>query len=285
MNELAPIIFNEVKEAQKELSSLGAHVVNMSFPTEYPWHVFTSSQSWTVPEDGEYEIIVIGGGHPAGGSSAGHGAGGGGPARGDGGGAGGLSIHQSFPLQKGQSVVVTVGAPGGNSTVVCPDASLDMIANGAKSRTGGTASGGELNFTGGSGGPVSNPSTSEASAGGGGGGLFTSHGTAGKVESASISAVVNQSLYLKPIAAVGGDGGDHGGGPGVASVLAANGAVGSSTLSMGTNYTATVYYAIGSSAFTSSQGKRGGSGWLARIPGYCAAGVNGTGLVAIRRVR
>jgi hypothetical protein len=96
---------------------------------------------------------------------------------------------------------------------------------------------------------------------------------------------VNQSLYLKPIAAVGGDGGDHGGGPGVASVLAANGAVGSSTLSMGTNYTATVYYAIGSSAFTSSQGKRGGSGWLARIPGYCAAGVNGAGLVAIRRVR
>ena len=62
MNELAPIILNEVKEAQKELSALGAHVVNMSFPTEYPWHVFTSSKSWTVPEDGEYLIVCIGGG-------------------------------------------------------------------------------------------------------------------------------------------------------------------------------------------------------------------------------
>ncbi len=283
MSALDPVILNEVKLTQKAIADFESSV--SSRPTIYPWKVFTSSQSWTVPDDGEYEIIVIGGGHSAGGSSAGHGAGGGGPARGDGGGAGGLSIHQSFPLQKGQSVVVTVGAPGGNSTVVCPDASLSMIANGAKSRTGGTASGGELNFTGGSGGSVSNPSTSEASAGGGGGGLFTSHGTSGKVESANIRAVVNQNMYLTSTAVVGGDGGDHGGGPGAASVLAASGAAGSYSLQMGGSYTATMYYAIGSSAFTSSQGKRGDSGWLARIPGYCAAGVNGAGLVAIRRVR
>ena len=62
MNELAPIIFNEVKETRRGISSLEAHVVNMSFPTEYPWHVFTSSQSWTVPEDGEYFILCLGGG-------------------------------------------------------------------------------------------------------------------------------------------------------------------------------------------------------------------------------
>lgn len=63
MNELAPIIFNEVKETQMGLSSLKAHVVNMSFPTEYPWHVFFSSSSWIVPDDGDYEVIVIGGGY------------------------------------------------------------------------------------------------------------------------------------------------------------------------------------------------------------------------------
>ena len=84
MNELAPIIFNEVKEAQKELSSLGAHVVNMSFPAEYPWEVFTSSRSWTVPDDGEYFIVCIGGGGGASsynydiGSSGGYGGGAGG---------------------------------------------------------------------------------------------------------------------------------------------------------------------------------------------------------------
>ena len=77
MNELAPIIFNEVKEAQKELSALGAHVVNMSFPTEYPWEVFTSSRSWTVPEDGEYFIICIGGGGGGGGSGGSNGGAGG----------------------------------------------------------------------------------------------------------------------------------------------------------------------------------------------------------------
>ena len=71
MNELAPIIFNEVKEAQKELSSLGAHVVNMSFPTEYPWEVFTSSCSWTVPDDGEYFILCLGGGGGGGGIGSG----------------------------------------------------------------------------------------------------------------------------------------------------------------------------------------------------------------------
>ena len=131
MNELAPIIFNEVKEAQKELSALGAHVVNMSFPTEYPWEVFISSRSWVVPDDGEYFIICIGGGGGSGTSGGPRGArpfkgcgmggtsGGYTPSTGGftngtgGGGGGGLSIaHRS--LSKGVSLAVTVGAQGGS---------------------------------------------------------------------------------------------------------------------------------------------------------------------------
>lgn len=277
MNELAPIIFNEVKEAQKELSSLGAHVVNMSFPTEYPWSVFFSSSSWTVPDDGEYEIIVIGGGHTTFRSGyasqnarRGHGAGSASAAAPGGtdagGGAGGISICFSRPLQKGQSVVVTVGASGGDSTAVCPAAALNMIANGATSITGGNASGGDINEKGGDGAVAS--TNSGAFACGGGGGLFNSNGQSGViVRVAGTGTLASISSY----AAIGGAGGAFGGAGGPAGVSIVQSLTGTN-ISIDCGSTAT-------------HGQAGEGGWLNRIPGYKSSGTNGEGLVAIRRVR
>ena len=81
MSALEPVILNEVKLTKKAVADLASS--SSSGPTEYPWEVFTSSRSWTVPEDGEYFIICIGGGgggsgRGSGGVSGGYGGGGGG---------------------------------------------------------------------------------------------------------------------------------------------------------------------------------------------------------------
>ena len=80
MSSLDPVILNEVKAAQKSISDLSA-VAGVTGPTEYPWKLFTSSTEWTVPDDGEYMIICVGGG--------GNGGGGGGSGNGGGYGSGG----------------------------------------------------------------------------------------------------------------------------------------------------------------------------------------------------
>ena len=57
MSALDPVILNEVKLTQKAVADLAGP--SSSGPTEYPWEVFTSSRSWTVPEDGEYFIVCL----------------------------------------------------------------------------------------------------------------------------------------------------------------------------------------------------------------------------------
>ena len=53
MNELAPIILNEVKETQKELSSLEAHVVNMSAVIGAVGQIVRLPTDATMPSDGD----------------------------------------------------------------------------------------------------------------------------------------------------------------------------------------------------------------------------------------
>ena len=60
MSALDPVILNEVKLTQKAIADLTGS--SSSGPTEYPWYVFTSSKSWTVPDDGVYFILCLGGG-------------------------------------------------------------------------------------------------------------------------------------------------------------------------------------------------------------------------------
>lgn len=271
MIALEPVILNEVKLTQKAVADLASS--SSSGPIEYPWFVFFSSSSWTVPDDGEYEIIVIGGGHStfrngyaSQNARRGHGAGSASArARSStdaGGGAGGISICLSRSLQKGQSVVVTVGASGGDSTVVCPDAALNMIANGAKSKTGGSASGGDINEKGGDGAEAD--TNGDIFACGGGGGLFNSNGQSGVLIKVSSSGLFSY-------AAIGGAGGAFGGAGGPAGVPVVQ-------MLSGTN----VSIDCGS---TATHGQAGEGGWLNRIPGYKSSGTNGEGLVAIRRVR
>lgn len=265
MNELAPIIFNEVKETQRGLSSLEAHVVNMSFPTEYPWHVFTSSQSWTVPEDGEYFILCLGGGGGGRGSvgnlgrSGGYGGGGGG-AEGYGGGHGGALCIARRLLLKTTVLTLTVGvggdgsssggssSRGGNSSVV--GAGLSMIANGgydAGTPIKATSSGGDLNLVGGLGGGGGSGSNTGTAGGGGGGGCGGGDGVSGK-------------------GPFGGHGGCSGGG----------GGRGTNSLSSGGS---------GADGVDGEPLPLLGSipGYLP--PGYTTAGKGGQGFIAIRRVK
>ena len=277
MSALEPVILNEVKLTQKAVADLAGS--SSSGPTEYPWSVFFDSSSWTVPDDGDYEVIVIGGGYApsVGVGRPGHGGGGGGEpsnsnnAGGRGGGAGGISIKQAARLLKGQSVVVTVGAASGRSSVVCTDASLSMTANGASGSSGGSASGGDMNFTGGNGGYGAYNvavGTYAVTASGGGGGLFTSHGASGVCF--ALANYGSPSAYAS--SSIGGDGGHFGGGAGVALAHAAY------------SYSQSGQDRIVSSN-SASQGKNGDGGWLNRIPGYKSSGTGGEGLVAIRRVR
>ena len=96
MSALEPVILNEVKLTQKAIEGLTGP--SSSGPTEYPWEVFTSSRSWTVPEDGEYFIICLGGGGGGGASSSNFGASGGyGGGGGGGGSSGGGGVSVNWP--------------------------------------------------------------------------------------------------------------------------------------------------------------------------------------------
>lgn len=282
MSALDPVILNEVKVTQKAVADLASS--SSSGPTEYPWEVFTASRSWVVPDDGEYEIIAIGGGFSPVPTQEvgkpGHGGGGGGQAGisssvgGEGGGAGGVSIKQAASLSKGQTVVVVVGAAKGNSSVVCAAAGLAMTAKGTSSVDGGTATGGDWNYTGGAGASgtyASGFGRGSFTASGGGGGLFGSKGSRGYCAGSTISSS-NQTVSAATC--IGGDGGHYGGGGGVA---LAHSAYAYETGGDGVR--------VVSSSSTAAQGRTGAGGWLDRIPGYKSSGTDGEGLVAIRRVK
>ena len=113
MSALEPVILNEVKLTQKAVADLAG--TGSSGPTEYPWEVFTSSRSWTVPDDGEYFILCLGGGGGGtsggggGGTSGGYGGGGGGGFGGGGGGGVSIAYRQ---LSKSTALTLTVGSGG-----------------------------------------------------------------------------------------------------------------------------------------------------------------------------
>ena len=249
MSALDPVILNEVKLTQKAIEGLAGP--SSSGPTEYPWEVFTSSRSWTVPEDGEYFILCLGGGagrygepSSGGGASGGYG-GGGGASAGYGGGGGGMSVVRRKFL-KSATLVLTVGSGGslagngGASAIVGAELSISC-GGGSSGGSGGASSGGDLNFIGGSGGGYN------GSGGGGGGGAGGGAGGNG----------------LGPF---GGHGGFGGGGGGLGISSSTTGASGSS----GVNGEVPSF-------LSSIPGYRG--------PGYTNAGRGGQGFIAIRRVK
>lgn len=140
--------------------------------------VFTTSQTFTAPVDGNYLITAIG-------------CGGGGPGGYQGGGAGGLA-QSRVSLVAGDSLVLIVGTSpslgvdGGNTTVT--GASVSLVAEGGKSSgLGGTSSGGNiLNVDGGSG-NLGN------AAGGGGGGAVGVYGVVANAATAGYGANVSGS--------------------------------------------------------------------------------------------
>ena len=257
MSALDPVILNEVKLTQKAVADLGS--------SNSLWEVFISSRSWVVPDNGEYFIVCIGAGGGSGTSGGSRGAspfkgcGMGGTSGGSftngtgGGGGGGLSIAYRV-LSKEASLVVTVGAAGGNgwgsqntdgsaggkSSVV--GGGVNISCEGGKGTWGNTSTlgaystalpvGGDFNMIGQAGGKGS------TEGGGGGGGGFGAGGAG--------VAASGQS---------GGHGGQGGGGGGGGK----------------------------------ESGPAGQSGqplqWLSAIPGYVGPGYMNGGFVAIRRVK
>ena len=109
--------------------------------------------SWTAPKDGKIKIYALGAGGGGANASSNFKKGGGG---------GGLCMKETT-VSAGDVLTVTVGAggaggtstgaDGGTTTVVCAAASIAMTANGGEggddNTNGGTASGGDVNYSGG----------------------------------------------------------------------------------------------------------------------------------------
>ena len=102
---------------------------------------FTTSGSFTAPRTGKYLLTAIGGGAA-------------GLNNGRGGGAGGFA-QKLVSLAAGDLISLTIGAggasngaSGGTTTLTAPGVSL--TANGGTTASGGSASGGDINVTGGS---------------------------------------------------------------------------------------------------------------------------------------
>ena len=131
----------------------------------YPTIFLSKSQTWVPPQDGNIMIHVIGAGGSGSASNS--------PSTNGGGGAGGYCRKNSLAVTTSSSFTVVVGAghvpvlvnqPGGNggaSTVAGTGLSATLTANGgtghprtdaASTAAGGTASGGDVNNTGGAGG-------------------------------------------------------------------------------------------------------------------------------------
>ncbi|GJE45382.1 hypothetical protein F6X53_11410 [Methylobacterium soli] len=152
--------------------------------------ILKASQTWTAPFDCRARVTVVGPGASGGVARAGSGI----PAAATGGGAGGLAI-KSFSATAGQSFTATLGAGGVGVTLAASPTTnsqaglaggvssftgngLNVVANSGgpgqastaggtvPGATGGTATGGDYNYTGGGSGPAT--STSGVAATGGG---------------------------------------------------------------------------------------------------------------------
>jgi len=172
---------------------------------KYIWASTTAGTStWSVPSGVKrIKVTVIGGGGNGGGSSSGS------PGSGGGGGGGGGTSIKWYDVSATSTLQFHVGAVGEyswfggtySSPVVKANAGADAAAD-TNGGNGGTATGGDLNFTGGDG--VSGP-TSEELGGNGGSSLFGMGG--GGAENNNTSGKNGKS-----IGGGGGGGADGGGG-------------------------------------------------------------------------
>jgi len=206
--------------------------------------VIGQSKTFTAPITGRMKVIITGGGGQGAflynvNSSALSNEG-----SGTGGGAGGYS-EKTFNVTAGETFTVTIGSggaltdsittlnstrvgnDGGNSSFVTASAaeSVNMVANGGgggqfvagttaavnvAGGTGGTASGGDFNYTGGAGGSISRVASSDNNPIVTGGGAVALYGTA--YHGGNVTVIENLGSNAKIIATggagVGGNGGD-----------------------------------------------------------------------------
>lgn len=273
--------------------------------------LITASMTWTALRPGKYRITAIGGGSSGSivkPSSISVGFA-------QGGTAGGLS-QKTIKLVSGNQLSIVIGAggaarststtgaavpglSGGNTTVTGPGISLTAYGGNAPSASagtadlpevaGGSASGGDLNFTGGSS-PARPSSTYAGTSSGAAVGVFTSVGYPGTV-AASGSVQVAGGAGIGGVGGVWSGGGSYGpavgssGGPGRA--LEPNGAAanGTSYTPVGNSFFALLNGQGGNSQYSGGVGGGGGAiatsgssgygGWLAG-GGACQTGSTGT---------
>lgn len=175
LRSMSPI---RVKQAISALASGGFS--NMA--------VVTSSQTWTIPAGvTKLKVTVVGGGGNGGIYTNKAGA--------SGGGGGGAAIKYLSGLVPGNTLSVTVGGPGGTSSVASGTQTISIIsatgggngaAAGSDGGAGGNGSGGNINITG-QGGGAGAPFTTDGNGGGGAGGSSIFGGGAPGASRAGIS--------------------------------------------------------------------------------------------------
>ena len=203
----------------------------------YRVHTFLSSSNLTITESGSVEVLVVAGGASGGGSTAG------------GGGAGGLIYDNSYYVNAGQTITVTVGAAAGGvgPTTVGNDGNNSVF--GDITATGGGGGG----MTTGSGGAVGRNGGS-----GGGGAHYVSmnYGTPGTGIPGQGYDGGNGSTGNQDTFPGGGGGGAGGKGGDATTSKSGNGGIGQPYGLTGT----TVYYAGGGGGGSLSNGGDGGLG-------------------------
>lgn len=203
----------------------------------YRVHTFLSSSNLTITESGSVEVLVVAGGGSGGGSTAG------------GGGAGGLIYDNSYYVNAGQTITVTVGAGGAGvaQTTVGNDGNNSVF--GDITATGGGGGG----MTTGSGGAVGRNGGS-----GGGGAHYVSmnYGTPGTGIPGQGYDGGNGSTGDQNSFPSGGGGGAGGKGGDATNTKSGNGGIGQPYGLTGT----TVYYAGGGGGGSSTNGGDGGAG-------------------------
>jgi len=213
----------------------------------YRVHTFTSSGTLSVTQSGSVEVLVVAGGASGGGSTAG------------GGGAGGLIYDNSYYVNAGQTITVTVGAGGAG------------VAQTTVGNDGNNSVFGDITATGGGGGGMTNGSSGAIgrNGGSGGGGAHYSSmnfgtpgtGIAGQGYDGGNGSTGDQSSFPS-----GGGGGAGGKGGDATNTKSGNGGIGQPYGLTGT----TVYYAGGGGGGSYTNGGDGGAG------GGAAGTSNGT---------
>jgi len=162
-----------VKDTSGNVGSCNT-TVSFSSPTAYNIiGTYTSSQTWTAPESGYFQVEVFG-------ASGSGGAGSGGFINASGGGGGGgYSSSKGITLNKGDTIVLTIGGVGSTTTAVVNSShnnSYDHTLQVTSGANGGSATTFTSPGSGGSGGVASGGKTTNANGGAGGNGVTSSIG-------------------------------------------------------------------------------------------------------------